>query len=108
MSKYIDADKLKKIVEQAKQRALKGAEVDEDYYCNGRADAFEEVLLEIDSLQQEQPEVDLPKWRFATKHLSDDDVLRMDEDGSIFADINVFRGEYYIPLSDLRKLPKED
>jgi len=59
--KYIDADKLKKIVEQAKQRALKGAEVDEDMYCDGRADAFEEVLLEIDSFQQEQPEVDLEK-----------------------------------------------
>ena len=59
--KYIDAKKLKKIVEQAKQRALKGAEVDEDMYCDGRAYAFEEVLLEIDSLQQEQPEVDLEK-----------------------------------------------
>ena len=54
--KYIDVEKLKKIVEQVKQRAMKGAEVDEDFYCNGRADAFEEVLLEIDSLQQEQPE----------------------------------------------------
>ena len=53
--KYIEADKLKKIVEQAKQRALKGAEVDRDMYCDGRADAFEEVLLEIDSLQREQP-----------------------------------------------------
>lgn len=59
--KYIDADKLKKIVEQAKQRALKGVEVDDDMYCDGRADAFGEVLLEIDSLQQEQPEVDLEK-----------------------------------------------
>lgn len=59
MSKYIDADKLKKIVEQAKQRALEGVEVDGDMYCDGRADAFVEVLLEIDSLQQEQPEVDL-------------------------------------------------
>ena len=54
--KYIDADKLKKIVEQAKQRALKAAEVDEDMYSDGRADAFGEVLLEIDSLQQDQPE----------------------------------------------------
>lgn len=54
MSKYIDADKLKKIVEQAKQRALKGVEVDGDMYCDGRADAFVEVLLEIDHLQQEQ------------------------------------------------------
>lgn len=53
--KYIDAEKLKKIVEQAKQRALKGVEVDEDMYCDGRADAFGDVLLEIDSLQQEQP-----------------------------------------------------
>lgn len=59
--KYIDAEKLKKIVEQAKQRALKGAEVDEDMYCDGRADAFGQVLLEIDSLQQDQPEVDLEK-----------------------------------------------
>ena len=59
--KYIDAEKLKKIVEQAKQRALKGIEVDEDMYCDGRADAFGEVLLEIYSLQQEQPEVDLEK-----------------------------------------------
>lgn len=56
--KYIDAVKLKKIVKQAKQRALKGAEVDEDMYCDGRADAFEEVLLEIDSLQQEQQGLD--------------------------------------------------
>lgn len=53
--KYIDAEKLKKIVEQAKQRALKGIEVDEDLYCDGRADAFGEVLLEINYLQQEQP-----------------------------------------------------
>lgn len=52
--KYIDAEKLKKIVEQAKQRALKGAKVDKDLYCNGCADAFDEVLLEITSLQQEQ------------------------------------------------------
>lgn len=52
--KYIDAEKLKKIVEQAKQRALKGIEVDEDMYCDGRADAFGEVLLEIASLLQEQ------------------------------------------------------
>ena len=59
MAHYIDAKKLKKIVEQAKQRALKGAEVDDDLYCDGRADAFGEVLLEIDSLQQEQPEVDI-------------------------------------------------
>lgn len=57
--KYIDAEKLKKIVEQAKQRALKGVEVDENMYCDGRADAFGDVLLEIDSLQQEQQEVDL-------------------------------------------------
>ena len=42
--KYIDAEKLKKIVEQAKPRALKGAEVDEDLYCDGRADAYGEVL----------------------------------------------------------------
>lgn len=56
--KYIDAEKLKKIVEQAKQRALKGIEVDEDLYCDGRADAFEEVLLEITSLQQDETQVD--------------------------------------------------
>ena len=60
-NKYIDAEKLKKIVEQAKQRALKGAKVDKDLYCDGRADAFGEVLLDIDSLQQEQQEVDLEK-----------------------------------------------
>lgn len=49
----------------------------------------------------------LPKWRYATKNLSGG-VLRMDEDGSIFVDMQVFRGEYYIPLSELRKLPKEE
>lgn len=52
--KYIDAEKLKKTVGQAKQRALNGVEVDEDMYCYGRANAFGEVLLEIDLLQQEQ------------------------------------------------------
>ena len=62
MSKYIDAEKLKKIVEQAKQQALKGIEVYGDFYYDGRTSAFGEVLLEIDSLQQEQPEVDLEKF----------------------------------------------
>lgn len=56
---------------------------------------------------EEQMKVNLPKWRYATKNLSDD-VLRMDKDGTIFIDFNVSRGEYYIPLSELRKLPKED
>ncbi len=52
MNKYIDAERLKKIVEQARQLALEGVVVLGDYYYDGRADAFGEVLLEIKSLQE--------------------------------------------------------
>ena len=56
MSKYIDAEKLKRSVESIGSIPQKQAD-----YNDGRDDVKMIVLDLIDSLQQEQPEVDLEK-----------------------------------------------
>ena len=55
--KYIDADKLKGKIEQAKQQALEDVETYGDFYYSGRADAFGEDLFKIESLQQEEADM---------------------------------------------------
>ena len=57
MSKYIDADKLIEILEEIKQ-----AEYENCGGVNAKTGALQEVQELIDSLQQEQPEVDLEKF----------------------------------------------
>jgi hypothetical protein len=56
MTKYIDADKLKRFVKSIGLTPQKSAD-----YNDGRDDVKMMVLDFIDSLQQEQPEVDLEK-----------------------------------------------
>ena len=56
MSKYIDAEKLKKSIESIRLIPQKQAD-----YNDGRDDVKMMVLDLIDSLQQEQPETDLEK-----------------------------------------------
>lgn len=65
MVKYIDADLLRKEIEFAKsvydnpKRVVHG--VADAFMQDGRAAMCEDILKKIDSLQQEQPEVDLEK-----------------------------------------------
>ena len=57
MRRYIDAEKLKRFVESIGLTPQKSAD-----YNDGRDDAKMMVLDFIDSLQREQPEVDLEKY----------------------------------------------
>lgn len=69
MSKYIDAEKLRSVLQNTinsmKEKDVKGERY--DAFLNGKLSICEELLGCIDSLQQEQPEVDLEKelnqWR---------------------------------------------
>lgn len=54
--KYIDAEKLKASVQKGFDSAKESEEYDDDMYETGRADAYEDVIHIIDSLQQEQPD----------------------------------------------------
>lgn len=57
--KYIDADRLKAEIEKRMHICDGIFERDSDTYYQGKAVAYQETLPLIDSLQQEQPEVDL-------------------------------------------------
>ena len=51
--KYIDADKLITFVQKGYNRAKEAEEYDDDMYETGRADAYEDIIYIINSLQQE-------------------------------------------------------
>ena len=51
----------------------------------------------------------LPRWKKASEHKEFDvHVCVMDEDMYPYLDTEVNEGEYYIELSDLKTLPKEE
>lgn len=56
--KYIDADLLLKEIEKRKNICNGVYERDSDTYYQGKAVAYQETLSLVDSLQQEQPEVE--------------------------------------------------
>lgn len=59
MTKYIDAEKLIALLEQRKKQLAQWVDTE---YANQRIDEIDCILdVDIDSLQQEQPEVDLEK-----------------------------------------------
>ena len=66
MTKYIDADLLRKEIEFAKsvydnpKRVVAG--VADAFRQDGRAAMCDDILKKLDSLQQEKPEVDLEKF----------------------------------------------
>ena len=63
MSKYIDADKVIAEIEKLKGRLIYGAcaaQIEMETNC--KDEAYNEVLSCIDSLQQEQPEVELENY----------------------------------------------
>lgn len=61
MGKYIDADKLKVDIKKRYDEMLNRAKIDANNaeYWNGKADSYRAIYDLIDSLQQEQPEVNL-------------------------------------------------
>lgn len=61
MERYIDADRLKAEIEKRMHICDGIFERDSDTYYQGKAVAYQETLSLIDSLQQEQSEVDLEK-----------------------------------------------
>ena len=61
MKKYIDADKLKAEIERRYAEYRAKMKTDDFTYYEGMADALDLFEQYIDSLQQEQPEVDLEK-----------------------------------------------
>ena len=70
MSKYIDAEKLKKSIgdyAEGAQAALNPIDGDADYY-KGKIDACKDIQEFIASLHQEQPEVDLDLDREIIKY----------------------------------------
>lgn len=75
MAKYIDAEKLKAEIEKRYDNMLERAKLDSDNanYWNGKAEAYRAIYDHIDSLQQEQPKVDLEKE--VTRFVSDDNIL---------------------------------
>ena len=64
MNKYIDAEKLRSVLQNTinsmKEKDAKGERY--DAFLNGKLSICEELLGCIASLQQEQPEVDLEKF----------------------------------------------
>lgn len=59
--KYIDADRLRAEIERLKEGVGIGLSEYEAGYHNGAGEVCNEILSVIDSLQQEQPDVDLEK-----------------------------------------------
>ena len=61
MEKYIDSEKLKTIIEERKTQQDQWVERYHDSINQGISNELSEILSLIDSLQQEQPKVDLEK-----------------------------------------------
>ena len=85
MTKYIDADSLRAEIKFAKsvyddpKRVVYG--VADAYRQDGRAAMCDDILKKIDSLQQEQPEVDVKKELHA--YICSDEYMNTREDGSL-------------------------
>ena len=102
--KYIDAEKL----EEALKRRYTDITVPvitsegglESYF---RRREIRDIIKLIDSLQQEQPaETDEVKWR------NDEDYDETDKGRFVLGSVGIGYNGYYIPYSDLLKLPKEE
>lgn len=94
MIKYIDADRLKaKLDEHYRKYQSKYMET-RTPYTEGLIDALDLAEQQIDSLQQEQPEVDLEKetkrWWKEHLHLNPENKLWMDAHQSV-----VFARHFY-------------
>lgn len=61
MTKYIDTDKLKAEIERLTEEDNNIKCKENENFCSGYDAAFYDLLSFINSLQQEQPEVDLDK-----------------------------------------------
>ena len=61
MKRYIDADKLKAEIKRQKRELELSIQSQGDYGQSCHIVAYENILSLIDSLQQEQPEVELEK-----------------------------------------------
>ncbi len=93
--KYIDADKLKKLIDEKwKELADKGVKDGGGKYEN-EIYTYLSVLRLIDSLQQEQPEVDLEK------EINGLDNAYFDLDG-----IAVVGATHYITVEDLKDIAR--
>lgn len=83
--KYIDAERLRAEIKFAKsvyddpKRVVYG--VADAYRQDGRAAMCDDILKKIDSLQQEQPEVDIKKELHA--YICSDEYMNTREDGSL-------------------------
>ena len=93
MSKYIDADRLRKeighrvdILEDMSIKCAKNDDTEMHAYYHGKAMSLDELLLFIDSLQQEQsslPNLDEAAEEYmkkARKHLFDDSPIGRSDD----------------------------
>lgn len=104
MKKYIDAEKLK---ESLKRRytditvpVITSEGGLESYY---RRREIRDIIKLIDSLQQEQPaETDEVKWH------NDEDYDETDKGRFVLGSVGIGYNGYYIPYTDLLKLPKEE
>ena len=95
MGKYIDADRLKAEIDRRMTGNLKAdSEIHSTAYFAGAAKEDYDILSIIDSLQQEQPEVDLEKetkrWWKEHLHLNPENQLWMDAHQSV-----VFARHFY-------------
>ena len=53
--KYIEIGKVREFVQKAFDRAKACEEYDDDMYETGKADAYEDVLLSLDNMEQDAP-----------------------------------------------------
>lgn len=81
MDKYIDAEKLTTIIEERKAQQDQWINRYHDPINQGISQELTEILSIIDSLQQEQPEVDIKKKLHA--YICSDEYMNTREDGSL-------------------------
>jgi hypothetical protein len=100
MTKYIDAEKLRAEIDR---RIVVFSSLSSDTVNPIRIDEDRQLLSFIDSLQQEQPaETDEVKWQ------NDEDYDETDKGRFVLGSVGIGYNGYYIPYSDLLKLPKEE
>lgn len=105
--KYIDSEKLiaeieKRIIEHRKSLKKDITSISEAT-LKGSLCAYKSIEHFIDSLQQEQPaETDEVKWH------NDEDYDETDKGRFVLGSVGIGYNGYYIPYSDLLKLPKEE
>lgn len=105
-NKYIDAEKLKTEI-RIIQQILEHRDVSSNQVKKIRTECMVEfckcIFDVIDSLQQEQPaETDEVKWH------NDEDYDETDKGRFVLGSVGIGYNGYYIPYSDLLKLPKEE